>query len=101
MPSSRQGTSTTCRSSLSRARWRKWGSNPRPSACKADALPAELFPHSGKRAVGLERFELSTPRLSSVCSNQLSYRPFRATLCAERHTLDQFKELIQSLKTEQ
>ena len=26
-------------------------------------------------AVGLERFELSTPRLSSVCSNQLSYRP--------------------------
>src|SRR6266478_8503639 len=25
--------------------------------------------------VGLERFELSTPRLSSVCSNQLSYRP--------------------------
>ena len=27
------------------------------------------------RAVGLERLELSTPRLSSVCSNQLSYRP--------------------------
>ena len=25
--------------------------------------------------MGLERFELSTPRLSSVCSNQLSYRP--------------------------
>ncbi len=25
--------------------------------------------------VGLERFELSTPRLSSACSNQLSYRP--------------------------
>ena len=25
--------------------------------------------------VGLERFELSTPRLSSVCSDQLSYRP--------------------------
>ena len=24
--------------------WRKWDSNPRPSACKADALPAELFP---------------------------------------------------------
>ena len=31
--------------------------------------------------VGLERFELSTPRLSSVCSNQLSYRP---VLAAER-----------------
>ena len=29
---------------------------------------------SGK-LVGLSRFELLTPRLSSVCSNQLSYRP--------------------------
>ena len=27
------------------------------------------------RVVGLARFELATPRLSSVCSNQLSYRP--------------------------
>ena len=27
--------------------------------------------------VGLTRFELVTPRLSSVCSNQLSYRPSR------------------------
>src|SRR5207248_4228620 len=27
------------------------------------------------RNMGLDRFELSTPRLSSVCSNQLSYRP--------------------------
>jgi hypothetical protein len=27
------------------------------------------------KLVGLDRFELSTPRLSSVCSNQLSYRP--------------------------
>ena len=26
--------------------------------------------------MGLSRFELLTPRLSSVCSNQLSYRPF-------------------------
>jgi hypothetical protein len=26
--------------------WRKWDSNPRPSACKADALPAELFPQT-------------------------------------------------------
>ena len=28
--------------------------------------------------VGLSRFELLTPRLSSVCSNQLSYRPTQA-----------------------
>ena len=27
------------------------------------------------KMVGLSRFELLTPRLSSVCSNQLSYRP--------------------------
>ena len=29
----------------------------------------------GRALVGLSRFELLTPRLSSVCSNQLSYRP--------------------------
>ena len=28
--------------------------------------------------VGLTRLELVTPRLSSVCSNQLSYRPGKA-----------------------
>ena len=28
-----------------------------------------------REMVGLTRFELVTPRLSSVCSNQLSYRP--------------------------
>ena len=35
--------------------------------------------------VGLGRFELPTPRLSSVCSNQLSYRP-------ERYLRKSFKE---------
>ena len=30
------------------------------------------------KAVGLVRLELTTPRLSSVCSNQLSYRPSRS-----------------------
>lgn len=29
--------------------------------------------------MGLGRFELPTPRLSSVCSNQLSYRPLSQT----------------------
>ena len=52
--------------------WSRSGSNRRPQACKARALPAELRPRT---VVGLERLELSTPRLSSVCSNQLSYRP--------------------------
>src|SRR5688572_29839452 len=36
--------------------------------------------------VGLVRFELTTPRLSSVCSNQLSYRPGRS-LKTEREGL--------------
>jgi hypothetical protein len=40
-------------------------------------LPTEaaLKKVAGRRLVGLTRFELVTPRLSSVCSNQLSYRP--------------------------
>src|SRR6185503_6485181 len=32
-----------------------------------------------RKMVGLSRFELLTPRLSSVCSNQLSYRPSFST----------------------
>ena len=48
------------------------GSNRRPPACKAGALPAELIPPI---LVGLAGFEPATPRLSSVCSNQLSYKP--------------------------
>ena len=37
--------------------------------------------------VGLDRFELSTPRLSSVCSNQLSYRPPRKRVVRIRKNL--------------
>ena len=33
-----------------------------------------------KVLVGLTRFELVTPRLSSVCSNQLSYRPIKPVM---------------------
>ena len=68
--------------------WSQTGSNRRPEACKATALPTELWPlFQGNRShrlrmVGPERFELSTPRLSSVCSNQLSYGP--APLDADR-----------------
>ena len=63
-------------------RWWSWtGSNRRPEACKATALPTELQPHilhakaSQKTMVGLGRLELPTSRLSSARSNQLSYRP--------------------------
>ncbi len=63
--------------------WSQPGSNRRPPACKAGALPAELWPPLDKDAcsthtttvVGLGRFELPTSPLSGVRSNQLSYRP--------------------------
>ena len=59
--------------------WSRTGSNRRPQACKASALPTELRPrslgHTWLVLVGPVRFELTTPRLSSVCSNQLSYEP--------------------------
>ena len=76
---------------LARGWWSQAGSNRRPPACKAGALPAELWPRcvggrppfgdSGPRRdeapklVGLGRFELPTSPLSGVRSNQLSYRP--------------------------
>jgi hypothetical protein len=74
--------------------WSQTGSNRRPHACKARALPAELWPrkrHAGTpgagtadggpgrwwawQMVGLGRLELPTSRLSSARSNQLSYKP--------------------------
>lgn len=72
--------------------WSRTGSNRRPQACKASALPTELRPlfHSDKGSspgcacvrdqgvaslVGLGRLELPTSRLSGVRSNHLSYRP--------------------------
>lgn len=65
------------------------GSNRRPPACKAGALPAELIPQVTAQqhqrfqsisspdmtVVGLDGFEPSTPALSRRCSNRLSYRP--------------------------
>ena len=60
--------------------WSRSGSNRRPQACKASALPTELRPRSSlkpttgrARMVGQGRFELPTSRLSSARSNQLSY----------------------------
>ena len=52
--------------------WSQAGSNRRPPACKADALPAELWPHT---LVGLGGLEPPTSPLSGVRSNRLSYRP--------------------------
>ena len=69
--------------------WSQTGSNRRPPACKAGALPTELWPLQAAsirtsaarlsvrvlKLVGLGRFELPTSRLSSARSNQLSYKP--------------------------
>jgi hypothetical protein len=59
--------------------WSQTGSNRRPPACKAGALPTELWPRLRNAArlkvVGLGRLELPTSRLSSARSNQLSYKP--------------------------
>jgi hypothetical protein len=56
--------------------WRRTGSNRRPDACKATALPAELRPLI---LVGLGRLERPTSPLSGVRSNHLSYRPRAGT----------------------
>src|SRR5438105_5749081 len=93
--------------------WSQTGSNRRPPACKAGALPTELWPRrrtekqtteDRKRPsvrcrlssvfcrlilVGLGRFELPTSRLSSARSNQLSYKPGsedRGPTTADRHS---------------
>ena len=60
--------------------WSQRESNPRHPACKAGALPTELWPlTSGGDAlassVGLGGVEPPTSRLSGVRSNHLSYSP--------------------------
>ena len=64
--------------------WSQTGSNRRPHACKARALPTELWPLWGSTTcgsprwmVGPGRLELPTLRLSGVRSNQLSYGPMQ------------------------
>jgi hypothetical protein len=55
--------------------WSQTGSNRRPHACKARALPTELWPRHHRDMVGLGGLEPPTSRLSSARSNQLSYKP--------------------------
>ena len=47
----------------------------KPPLSQLSYSPSRRPVSPGKSMVGLDRFELSTPRLSSVCSDQLSYRP--------------------------
>jgi hypothetical protein len=69
--------------------WSLSGSNRRPEACKATALPAELRPHVPRRnnsiMVGLGRLERPTSPLSGVRSNHLSYRPSRTGTIPKGH----------------
>ena len=44
--------------------------------------------------VGPDRFELSTPRLSSVCSNQLSYGPAPAAVAHPERRAPQLGSLL-------
>ena len=47
-------------------KWRQRDSNPRPSACKADALPTELYPPSLWTQIHWARY--------FICSTQCSYK---------------------------
>jgi hypothetical protein len=75
--------STPVQTSRLRPWWSQTGSNRRPHACKARALPTELWPRfktlppAPKIVVGLGGLEPPTSRLSSARSNQLSYKPGR------------------------
>ena len=76
LPSARHAVKT----SRLRLWWSQTGSNRRPHACKARALPTELWPRfktrgRPKAVVGLGGLEPPTSRLSSARSNQLSYKP--------------------------
>ncbi len=97
----RHATTRNCfldgRAAMNPGWWSQTGSNRRPPACKAGALPTELWPRRRTEdrrrrqikarsprlssvfrrpiMVGLGRFELPTSRLSSARSNQLSYKP--------------------------
>ena len=62
-----------CHSTQNANWWSQSGSNRRPPACKAGALPAELWPRD--KMVGLGGLEPPTSPLSGVRSNHLSYRP--------------------------
>ena len=95
--------------------WSQTGSNRRPHACKARALPAELWPrnqntnatgraqetHALDQVVGLGRLELPTSRLSSARSNQLSYKPQRSPCYRGIEARSRASDLRQTRRTAQ
>jgi hypothetical protein len=71
--------------------WSRSGSNRRPQACKARALPTELRPpeRRASQVVGPGRVERPTSRLSGVRSNHLSYEPETPRLAFQDHFASQ------------
>src|ERR1700686_5379198 len=49
--------------------WSQAGSNRRPLACHASALPAELWPHTRKILYFNEKFNLISPNRTEKCSS--------------------------------
>ena len=92
-------------SALTRSWWSQTESNRRHPACKAGALPTELWPHSirngakprraerpdqggaSKLLVGPGRLELPTLRLSGVRSNQAELRAYGGTTARQKPRL--------------
>src|ERR1019366_8431903 len=63
LPERRQGVATANAVALNL--WRRWGSNPRPQACKARALPTELHPRGDTivpNVAALDHFTPDVPR---------------------------------------
>ena len=86
---------------LTRSWWSQTESNRRHPACKAGALPTELWPLSGSNTgelstivvagpaglVGPGRLELPTSRLSGVRSNQAELRAYGGTTARQKPRL--------------
>ena len=89
--------------------WSYAGSNRGPPACKAGALPAELWPRFTQvtcvktSLVGLGRLELPTSPLSGVRSNQLSYKPISCIRLREDNVVTWYPStsLLFFIKTKQ
>jgi hypothetical protein len=68
--------------------WSNGGSNSRPPACKAGALPTELLP---RVMVGVGGLEPPTSILSGSRSNQLSYTPKTPALQCQNDACQAFE----------
>ena len=60
----------------------------------SDAFSSKAATASGQNMVGPGRLELPTPRLSSVCSNQLSYGPMTLKRSRAQSALDRDQSVI-------